>query len=237
MGLQRFMEATAPIAFEFASSEALRKAGWLPHYTTPIHVVAACAGDTKAVRSRLLDYYTENWQEVRSAIESRLSGYSLDEEAKETFREALNAHERGLYRCVCRVLFPEIDQMFRAEIFNKAVGHIQSGDMTKRLVADESIGAAIPGGICNLDLFRHLTKTSADQNMSESDKLIYGLFRQVITEDDRERVKRDPVPNRHAAMHGLVVYSSQQNSLNMIFMADYIFGVISELRENSGRSG
>ncbi|MCY4138623.1 MAG: hypothetical protein OXF56_10200 [Rhodobacteraceae bacterium] len=38
------------------------------------------------------------------------------------------------------------------------------------------------------------------------------------------------MPNRHAAVHGLVVYSSMQNSLNAIFMADYIFQPIGVLK-------
>ena len=37
-----------------------------------------------------------------------ISSYNITSEAKATFREALDAHEAGLYRCVCRVLFPEI---------------------------------------------------------------------------------------------------------------------------------
>ena len=57
-------------------------------------------------------------------------------------------------------------------------------------------------------------------------KVTYGLFQKVPSEEDRDRLKQDPVPNRHAAIHGLVVYSSPQNSLNAIFIADYIFRIV-----------
>ena len=62
--------------------------------------------------------------------------------------------------------------------------------------------------------------------MSESDDLIFGLFTEVKCEEHLEGLKNNPVPNRHAAIHGLLVYSSQQNSLNVIFLADYLFDVI-----------
>ena len=234
-GLQNFMEAAAPIMREFVkwnvSSEILCKAGWLPHYTTPFDCIAECGKDTDAIRSRLLQYYESNWQDVRSQIESRLSDYTIDAEAKATFREALDAHEAGLYRCVCRVLFPEIERVFRAEIFNNQIGHISYEEFIKKLADDHKpITTFISGGLYNLSILQHLTKpfrkTPIKVDMSESDKLIYGVFQKVVNEGDREFLKQNSVPNRHAAIHGLVVYSSQQNSLNAIFMADYIFRIV-----------
>ena len=67
------------------SSEMLSKAGWLPHYTTPFDCIAECGDDIEAIRSRLLQYYESNWQDVRLQIESRLSDYKIDAEAKATF--------------------------------------------------------------------------------------------------------------------------------------------------------
>ena len=242
IGLQRLMEAVAPIALEFVaaapgitrefvkwnvSSEILGRAGWLPHYTTPFGYLAECGEDIEVVRNRLLDYYKNNWQNVRSEIEARLSDYKIDAEAKETFREALDAHESGLYRCVCRVLFPEIERVFRAEIFNNKVGPITSDALIKKLLDDKFIEDFMPGGLYELHIFGHLTRAiRKEKDASETDKLTYGLFQSVLNEENREHLKQDPVPNRHAALHGLVAYSSPQNSLNAIFMADYIFRIV-----------
>lgn len=236
---QRFMKTAVPIASKVVSefvkwnvsSEMLSKAGWLPHYTTPFDRIAECGKNIEAIRSRLLQYYESNWQDVRLQIESRLSDYKIDAEAKATFREALDAHEAGFYRCVCRVLFPEIERVFRAEIFNNKIGHISYEEFINKLVnGDKPLGNFIRGGLYNLSILQHLTKpfkkTLGKNDMSESDKLIYGAFQQVVNEDDRELLKQDSVPNRHAAIHGLVVYSSQQNSLNALFMADYIFRIV-----------
>ena len=127
LGWQHFMKTAAPVVLEVwpefvkwnVSSELLGRAGWLPHYTTPFGYIAECGEDIDAVRSRLLDYYTNSWQNVRSEIESRLSDYKIDAEAKAAFDEALDAHEAGLYRCVCRVLFPEIERVVRLSSSNQ----------------------------------------------------------------------------------------------------------------------
>ena len=244
LGWQHLMKTAAPIVLEVwpefvkwnVSSEVLGRAGWLPHYTTPFGYIAECGKDIEAVRGRLLDYYTSSWQNVRSEIESRLSDYKIDAEAKATFDEALDAHEAGLYRCVCRVLFPEIERVVRAKLFNNKVGSITFNKLIEKLVSavgtvahrdnPKFIDDFIPGGLYELYIFGHLTKALREEDASESDKFIYGLFQSVLGEEDRERLKQDPVPNRHAAIHGLVVYSSPQNSLNTIFIADYIFRIV-----------
>ena len=249
---QHLMKTAAPVVLEVMSefekwnfsSEVLGKAGWLPHYTTPFGYIAECGEGDEAVRSRLLNYYDNNWQNVRSEIEARLSGYKIDSEAKATLREALDAHEAGLYRCVCRVLFPEIERVFRTELFNGKIGRITYEEFIKKLVDDEkkSIDAFILEGLYDLSIFGHLTKAFREKDrkkrkedpVSESDELIFGLFTDVKSEKHRECLKQNPVPNRHAAIHGLVAYSSQQNSLNMIFLADYIFQVINSSK-NAGR--
>ena len=266
LGWQHLMKTAAPVVLEVMSefekwnfsSEVLGKAGWLPHYTTPFGYIAECGEGDEAVRSRLLNYYDNNWQNVRSEIEARLSGYKIDSEAKATLREALDAHEAGLYRCVCRVLFPEIERVFRTELFNGKIGRITYEEFIKKLVDDEkksidafilegrsvhirtsdkglprefikklvddekkSIDAFILEGLYDLSILDR--KKRKEEPVSESDELIFGLFTDVKSEKHRECLKQNPVPNRHAAIHGLVAYSSQQNSLNMIFLADYIF--------------
>lgn len=217
------------------SMEVLGKAGWLPHCTIPYKDIAECGEDVEAVGRHLLGYYTDNWQDVRSRIESRVSGYSIDEEAEATFREALNAHEQGLYRCVCRVLFPEIERVFRVELFDNEVRPIGYKNIIDVLIKDKGIGEFVPGGLYQLTLFRHLMKALAKEETSEGDKRIYGLYQRVDTEEDRDRLQQDSIPNRHAAIHGLVVYSSQQNSLNMLFLADYVFEMMSGVKATSGQ--
>jgi hypothetical protein len=41
-----------------------------------------------------------------------------------------------------------------------------------------------------------------------------------------EAIACDPVPNRHAALHGLVAYDSLKCSIGTLVMADFLFRVI-----------
>ena len=240
--LQNILAPVAPAIVELSkqfkkgdlNSKALMSAGWLPHYTTPFQYIEEQADDVEAVRTALIDYYTENWRVVRSQIDSQLDSYSIDKEAKAAFRESLDAHEAGLYRCVCRVLFPEVDRLLYAVVVNDEDGRISFKDRIEKLINQAGSRVSFYGFFYDLDMFHYLTNEQPDTPSSDGAKLIYGLFAQVRTEKQLQHLKHDPVPNRHAAMHGLVSYSSQQNSLNAIFMADYFFQMIDQIAVSGG---
>lgn len=212
------------------SSEVMSQAGWLPHYTTPFEKIAQCGNDIGKVKQLLLDHYENNWPEVRSQIEDRLSEYKLDSEAKEVMIEALDGHEAGLYRSVCRLVYPEIERVFRAEMFNNEVGQKSSRELVGGLVDNQKpLEIYTPRGLYDLALFSHLTKSMGLGTSNISDAFIVGLFERV-DETNRKKFETSEIPNRHAVLHGLVIYSSQQNSLNAIFIADYIYQVFSDLK-------
>ncbi len=207
----------------------MSEAGWLPHHTTPLDLIANSGGDAGAVRSKLSEYYIQNWCDVRKAIEYQIEGYNVDEDAKATLREALDAHEYGLYRSVCRLLFPEIDRLLRVEIFGRRTGRQSYRAIVEKLVSDKTLDDFLPGGWYDFDYLGHLTKAMRERSVSKFDDRIFGIFNPV-EETDLQRLEQDPIPNRHAAMHGYISYSSPQNSLNTIFFADYIFRLISTFR-------
>jgi len=181
------------------------------------------------------EYYAENWGIVRSSIESRIGEFNFDEEAEATFREALDAHEFGLYRCVCRVLFPEIERVIRVATFGHRRGTQKYDAMLERLVNDKTLDDFLPGNWLDLASFGHLTKTIEKQSDSAVDDGVFGLFT-YVSDSDLHRVKADPVPNRHAALHGYVEYATHQNSLNTIFIAEYVFRVIVSLSNDDSES-
>ena len=135
--------------------------------------------------------------------------------AKATFGEALHSHEAGFYRSVCHVLMPEIERVSRAELHGDRLDRITSQPLLRELAGQLPISAVEPDGFLGLNLFHRLSEH---------------LYEHVDDEGRRRRFAGDPVPNRHAAVHGLVVYSTMQNSLNAVFMADFIFQVISLLK-------
>src|ERR1051325_6899853 len=96
-------------------SDALNDTGWLPHYTTPFDLIEKHAEEPDTLDRTIADHYIENWDGIHSEILTRVESYDINDETKETMREALDAHGAKLYRCVCRVLFPEIERVVRVE--------------------------------------------------------------------------------------------------------------------------
>ena len=89
---------------------------------------------------------------------------------------------------------------------------ITSQKVLRDLAGQLPVGLVEPGGFLGLNLFKRLSDH---------------LYKDAYDENSRRDLATDPVPNRLTVVHGLVVYSSMQNSLNTIFMTDYIFQVIS----------
>ena len=99
---QRKLWFSVPIghpAFKYARIEA---AGWLPHSSTPLSSIDN--EDDFDVNAYLESYYDNEWPAVKTGS-GRIAECDIDEEPKATFSEAIEAHERGLYRCVYRSCF------------------------------------------------------------------------------------------------------------------------------------
>ena len=189
--------------------DALDKVGWLPHPSVPYLLVEGCGNDFALLDARISEYYRTRWTEIRDEMESGLAEYHIDEEAREMFREALIAHESGLYRCICRSLFPEIERIIDA-------GH-RSEPMIEKLLASG-------------DPTNRQVRELFDRVMLE--RIRKHAYEQVWTEDQRERFERDPVPNRHAAIHGRVAYSTHKHSMNMLILTDYVFRILPPLEDS-----
>ena len=237
LGLRYFQERVSPqflrICAEFdrwtISAEVMSQAGWLPHYTTPFQDVAKSRDDIEGVKQILLDYYQDDWQSVRSQIENQLSHCDVDDMAKEAMREALDSHEAGHYRSVCALLCSEIERVIRVGIPSISDRQVKAEKLVQGLVDEKGPPEALlPWGLCELTILGYLTKGVIKRDEFSSDDFIHGLYEHVTGPSDLRRLQDSEIPNRHAVLHGLVVYSSMQSSLNAIFLADYIFRVVTD---------
>ena len=228
-----YLQAVARGMEKWDKAESLRKQGWVPNHTTPFDLVAECGDDSAKLQTALLAYYTDNWGEIRARLEMRLSSHNVDDESKATFREALDAHEAGLYRSVSRVLFPEFERVFRGALFDG-----RAADGYNAYVKKLSDGSGLYledfliAGIQDIVLFEYLTESvrkpgaSNDGTGRATPEYVPGLAVRV-DDSNVEWARQSPIPTRHAVAHGRVAYSSQQSSLNALFIADYVFAVVS----------
>ena len=250
--LTRYLTTAAPHMLAMArgmerwdTAESLLKRGWVPNLTTPFDLVTACGDDDAKLQAELLAFYTDNWGEVRTQLEARLSSHDIDDEARAVFREALDAHEAGLYRSVSRLLFPEFERVFRAALFDGRAGPIPYDKFLTKLTGEEvglDLGDFLLAGIQDMVLFNYLTESASGAATLDTDscsappEYVPGLAVGVY-DTNVERVRQNPIPTRHAVAHGLVPYSSRQNSLNALIIADYVFAVVSRVsRGTPGRT-
>ncbi len=203
-----------PMAKQAELIRVLDETGWLPFGHAPYHCMEQHGGDAGRIDVCMSSYYLEHWHEIRISLEENMKSYCVDDEAKSTFYEALSAHEARLYRCVCRLLFPEIERVLRARIPNHVpFDRIGSKKLTQMLIGPESsdkISESKFFGFLLMDrLFQHLYERVDQNNIAN--------------------IKKDFLPNRHAAIHGFVAYSYHKNSMNMLIMTDYIFQILSSI--------
>ena len=187
--------------------------GWIPHYTLPMDLLEDKEGED--LNLAIMDHYRERWPRVRKQLELATDGYLIDEHSKETMKEALEAHESKLYRMVPPTLLVGIEGAVRNHLNKNLVG--QGVDVKGRIVT----GA----GDLPISAARNLSSEMVQYETVENH-----LYKHVDNEADRADLSENPIPNRHAAIHGLVPYSSEKSSLNSIFLADFVFHVITEIK-------
>lgn len=227
-GLQAFAYRIQPVLSELSkafailaegisvTAEAIKRldeAGWLPHVTTPWSLLATTEAST--LSQAIEQHYRDSWATVKGTFIDRLNTYAIDEEAKAAFREALAAHEQRHYRATVRLLFPEIERVTRAELRRFMTKRTDTSQKILREIAGK-----LPFGDHGSPLAFRLYSNLRDH-----------LYGDVWDDSACEKFSRDPVPNRHAAVHGFVPYSTAQNSINTLIMTDYIFHLVTAVKQ------
>lgn len=198
------------------AKEVLREtSGLLPHATTPWEQFSE--DDPAQFGPAVVDFYKESWDGVEERFRLDLEEYDVSDEAKRAMYDALTCHRHELFRSVVLTLLPYVEMEFRKAFDIGVGGNAASLQELRKLVWE------VPAGI--------VLSQSAPMDLLEI--LDAHLYEQVKTADVLSRFQNDQIPNRHAAIHGLIEYSSQQNSLNTLIVADYVFFIISQLRKHS----
>jgi hypothetical protein len=205
----------------YRQSQLIGNAGFVPHPTMPQNLIRQSSGDAKRLSELFEQYYRERWVDVRDSMIKQVNSYRIDDEAKEVFREGVILHGKAHYRLVVRLLFPEIERMARRELYEDKLGRIYN----------------VQEGFS--ELIRKLPFPDLDPSWFfgfTQLKLLNEHLYIKVKDRNRKQIEADPVPNRHAAVHGLVVYRTAKNSLNTIFMTDFIYQVVTTVKIRYGLS-
>ena len=160
-------------------------------------------------------HYRETWTDFRRETELDTHHYLVDRDTKETVIQALEAHENGLYRLVSPTLMAEIERVVRLQLKGNIMERHPNVKKTILSEVDE-----LP-----MSSFHDLTSSIMQYEALEGH-----LYERIKDETDRVRFADNLIPNRHAALHGLVPYSSEKSSLNSIFLIDFVLHTITEAK-------
>lgn len=204
-----YLKLVQQIAQSERRKQALDRIGLLPHSSTPWDMLDSEPDDDQ-LKGNVENYYRKNWDEVSAAIVRRAAYFAIDDEAKAALAEGLQAHQHGYYRSVCRLLLPEIERVARVELEGDRVGALHVDKVIGEPAGGLGLSQISPQGYFTVGLYRRLTAHLYEH----------------VNASNRAAFQDDPVPNRHAAIHGLIVYNSFCHSLNVIFLTDYAFQVV-----------
>ena len=179
--------------------------GWVVHHSLPIDLLDNVHDDD--LDEAIMAHYRAKWSDFRRETELDTNEYLVDQDTKETVIQALQAHESGLYRLVSPTLMVEIERVTKVQLRGKIVD--------RGLNVKETILSEVDD--LPMSSFHDLTSSTMQYETFEGH-----LYEQIDDENDRSRFADNPIPNRHAALHGRVPYSSEKSSLNSIFLMDFV---------------
>lgn len=186
--------------------DASFETGYLPHRTVPfVRFRDECGDNYKEFLSLVLTHYESHQDDILLGIESQKEKLTLSEEQLATFSEAIQGHKLGLYRLTCRALLPDVERVIYEDWLNKrGTGSVKEREL------EHTIGE-LP-----LRIFI--------QNRW-SDWILLDVLKSHLYSNGKniKEFSQNPLPNRHAALHGWLSYPSRKHSFNMIVFADFIF--------------
>ena len=188
--------------------------GWIPHYTLPLNLIENKEGEKLDLA--IMFHYRDKWLKVREELERETDKYLIDEHTKNTMKEALQAHSCKLYHLVTPTLLVSIESAVRI--------HLNKNTVEQRLDVKEKILR----GFENLPVSNTRNLSS---EMIQYETIKNHVYKHINNEADRADLSENQIPNRHAAIHGLVLYASEKTSLNSIFLADFTFHTITEIKQ------
>ena len=169
-----------------AAKQALRERGILPHKSTPWELFDQDKPDDFA--DQVLSYYSTRWDQARTVFLTDINAYKIGEEAREAFIEGIECHTSKLYRPAILTALPAAEIEFR-RTFEIAPGRQGASLLELRNAVMDAPAALILSHVAPFDLFETLDKH---------------LYEKIRTQEDVGKFAADPIPNRHAAIHGLI---------------------------------
>ena len=187
--------------------KACEECGFLPHRSIPfVEFYRECGGDYDSFSVRVSEYYKNHEKDILQSIESELMDSDFDADRKETIQEAFKALDCGLTRLPVPALLPDIERTILEDWLGEPRG-------TTKTLKEKQIHKALEG----------ITFSDAVPNAIYDYKM-FGRFAKVLYAyvSTPSQFEGKDIPNRHAALHGWVIYGTKEFCLNTLMLYAYI---------------
>ena len=203
------------LLIEEKNRKIFARTSWLPSPSYPVSIFNNCSDNITDLDKLIEAHYRKHWPSFRKDFKAKVENCKhLDEESKGCFLEALEAHQNSYYRLVPRSLIPEFERIFRLNLLDGNPGKLSDSKIKATLENDSE--------------FSYIVDSYSDFSIIE--KFSNYLYENV---NKRNINSYKEIPNRHAALHGVVPYSTFKNSMNMLILAEYFLRNLSANRETN----
>lgn len=203
------------LLIEEKNRKIFARTGWLPSPSYPVSIFDNCSDNITDLDKLIEAHYRNHWPSFREDFKTKVENCNrIDEESKGCFLEALEAHQNGHYRSVTRSLIPEFERIFRLNLLDGNPGKISDSKIKATLENDGE--------------FSYIVDSYSDFFIIEK---FSNYFYENVNKQNINSYKE--IPNRHAALHGVVPYSTIKNSMNMLILAEYFLRILSANRETN----
>lgn len=209
---QLFTALFGDIFAAYERDKEIASAGWYPHRLLPLtEMYSLLQSDPDLLDSWVEKHIREHWMELRNSLENSEGITKLSAGSAETYRQALDAHEADLFRCVPRTLFGEVELVSRIVLTGKPMNNgINAGLKPVLAAIGELPIPALPAEL----------QTSP----------IYELLSDEVYSDSRRPSLNSKLPNRHDHIHGYSAnHATFRDSVNMLLLAESLFSVLNVL--------
>jgi hypothetical protein len=194
--------------------QVLNQAHWIAHPALPIGDLVGLERDPQIVGNKVVEYVGEHAEDIYAILAASFSQYSCGSDTKEFAFELLDDHRRRHFRSIVRAVFPEIERCCR-----EALG-LGARKGSKQVIDDfkKKFGKLGPSDISSLHGYYVYS-------------MMVGCFYQSI-DPEKDLEPFSNMINRHASQHGLIRYESMRDTLNAIFLFDFILKVCDALKKS-----
>jgi hypothetical protein len=187
------------LAALMAQADLLKDAGWIPHPALPIKDLVAAETDISKIRCTVQLHVDSNKEEIYELLTKRFADYTLHEETSELCDAVIRGHRYGLFPLITPSVFSEIERCARI-----ALG--ASPKQKSKKIIDGFVSKINNIPISHFDVVQV-------QSLILMEDFIY----ETITPGSDVAL-----PHRHGAQHGIVRFNTSRDSLNAIFLLDFV---------------